>query len=193
MMQRRRGQQLEAALLDAAWAELCERGWAGFALDSVARRAGTSTPVIYRRWSGKAGLVEAAVVHAAEDRPVELPDTGSLRDDLITVMRESNGARVALIASSAALLGGYFEETGTNLAELRDRILDDRHSMAETLLARAVERGEVDAGVLTPRLTSLAFDLFRHEVLTTLRPVGEDTILEIVDDIVLPLLTRRGG
>jgi AcrR family transcriptional regulator len=48
-MHRRRGRHLEDALLDAAWAELTERGYAGFTLESVAKRAGTSTPVIYRR------------------------------------------------------------------------------------------------------------------------------------------------
>ena len=47
--QRRRGIALEEALLDAAWAELTERGYDGFTIDAVAARAGTSRAVLYRR------------------------------------------------------------------------------------------------------------------------------------------------
>ena len=188
-MPRRRGRLLEAALLDAAWAELRERGWAGFTVDAVARRAGTSTPVLYRRWPGKAALVEAAVAHVADARPVVTPDTGSLRGDLIAVLRAGNEARADLIAACAAQLGGYFEQSGTDPATLRRRLLDGGRTPTETIMERAVRRGEIAARVLTPRMVSLASDLLRHEVLTTLRPVPDSTILEIVDDVVLPLVT----
>jgi len=60
---RRRGKELEDALLHAAWAELQENGYAGFTLEAVAERAGTSRPVLYRRWAGKDELVGAAIVH----------------------------------------------------------------------------------------------------------------------------------
>jgi len=57
---RRYGAALEEALLDAAWDELGEIGYAGFTVDAVARRAGTSRPVLYRRWPSRARLVLAA-------------------------------------------------------------------------------------------------------------------------------------
>ncbi|MEU4150802.1 TetR/AcrR family transcriptional regulator [Streptomyces sp. NPDC026659] len=186
-MQRRRGPQLENALLDAAWAELAERGYAGFTVESVAQRAGTSTPVLYRRWANKHELVTAAVTHAATTRTTEAPDTGSLRGDLIAMMRRANETRVDLLAALTAVLGTYFEETGTSPAELRRRVLGNDRSTAETILQRAVDRGEVPAEKVTARITALPFDLFRHEVLTTLQPVPDDVIEEIVDDIVLPL------
>jgi AcrR family transcriptional regulator len=44
---------LEQALLDAAWAQLVEQGYATFTMDAVAARAGTSRAVLYRRWSDK--------------------------------------------------------------------------------------------------------------------------------------------
>ncbi|MFI5958917.1 TetR/AcrR family transcriptional regulator [Cryptosporangium sp. NPDC051539] len=188
-MQRRRGAALETALLEAAWAELTDRGYANFTLESVAQRAGTSTPVIYRRWTTKAQLIQAAIAHASAGRVVEIRDTGSLRGDLIALMRAANETRMDLLAGAVVLLGTYFEDTGTNLETLRAQVLDGRRSAAEVILQRAIDRGEVDATVLTPRLVSLPFDLFRHELLMTLRPVSEEAIVQIVDDIVLPLLT----
>ncbi|MEU4746994.1 helix-turn-helix domain-containing protein, partial [Actinosynnema sp. NPDC023658] len=57
---RRRGAQLEQAILDAAWDELCEVGYARLTIEGVAIRAGTSKSVIYRRWGSRAELALAA-------------------------------------------------------------------------------------------------------------------------------------
>lgn len=187
-MSRRRGRELDEALLDAAWAQLSEHGYASFTLDAVALRARTSTPVLYRRWPTRHALVEAAVAHAAARRPVEIPDTGTYRGDLLAMMRWANQARTDLLAGMAILLGAYFTETGLSPADLRAKVLGPRQSAAETLLNRAVQRGEVDPAVVSPRLASLPFDLFRHEILTTLQPVPDAVIEEILDRIVLPLL-----
>jgi len=59
----------------------------------------------------------------------------------------------------------------------------------EIIVRRAVERGEIDPARLTPRIAALPFDLVRQEVMMTLAPVPKDTIVEIVDDIFLPLVT----
>ncbi|MCS7482932.1 TetR/AcrR family transcriptional regulator [Umezawaea endophytica] len=190
-MHRRRGKDLEEALLGAAWAELKERGYAGFTLEAVAKRAGTSTPVIYRRWANKALMVEAAIAHENTERVTETPNTGTLRGDLVAMMRAANDSRIDLLVVTAVLLGGYFEDMGTNPEQLREQIVGDRRSAAEAIVQRAVDRGEVDAATLRPHLISLPFDLFRHEVLMTLKPVPEQVISRIVDDITLPLLTGR--
>src|SRR5579863_6163266 len=58
---RRRGEVLEAALLDAAWAELQAVGYAGLTMEAVADRAGTSRAVLYRRWRNRPELVIAAM------------------------------------------------------------------------------------------------------------------------------------
>lgn len=190
-MQRRRGKDLEDALLEAAWAELTERGYAAFTLEAVAKRAGTSTPVIYRRWANKVLMVQAAIAHASSRRVVDVPDTGTLRGDLIAIMRAANASRTDLLVATAILLDSYFADTGTNPEQLREQIMGGRSSAAETIIQRAVQRGEVDPALLEPRLVSLPFDLFRHEVLLTLRPVSTEAIERIVDGIAVPLLTRR--
>jgi len=54
---RRRGEQLESELLDAAWAELVHAGYANLTMESVAARARTGIAVLYRRWANKEQLV----------------------------------------------------------------------------------------------------------------------------------------
>ncbi|MDQ1293176.1 MAG: hypothetical protein QG608_1057 [Actinomycetota bacterium] len=192
-MRRRRGEALELALLDAAWAELSERGYADFTLDGVAERANTSTPVLYRRWADRAQLVKAAVAHASARSAFEPPDTGSLRGDLIATMTLANQTSADLMAAAAVQLGSYYREAGTSPAQLRAQELEGRRTRMETVLERAVARGEVEEAALTPRVVALPFDLFRHEVLTTLQAVPTEVIEEIVDDIFLPLVRRRAS
>jgi AcrR family transcriptional regulator len=188
---RRRGVELENALLDATWQEIVDRGYAAMTIESVAERAGTSRPVIYRRWPTKADLVRATLERTMTRDPMELPDTGSLRGDLIAVMRYANERRIGTTALLASYLGAYFQETGTSPAELRESVLGDRSSAIDVVIDRAVARGEVDPARVTRRVRSVAFDLFRHEALMTLKPVPDNVIDEILDEVFLPLVTDR--
>jgi AcrR family transcriptional regulator len=186
---RRRGAVLEDALLDATWQELCDVGYAAMTIDAVANRAKTSRPVIYRRWATKADLVLAAVDRALHREDIALPDTGSLRGDLIALMRLANERTAPSAVTLAYYLGPYFQETGTSPRDLREAILGHRATSAEAVVDRAAERGEIDADRLTPRLRTLAFDLYRHEALMTLAPVPDEVIEEILDEVFLPLVT----
>src|SRR5690606_30852301 len=111
----------------------------------------------------------------------------------IAIMRAANAARTDLLVATAIRLDEYFADTGSTPERLRELLLAGRPSAAETIVERAVRRGEVDASLLEPRLVSLPFDLFRHEILMTLRPVSEEAIERIVDGIVVPLLSRRAS
>ena len=91
--QRRRGEELEAALLQAAWDELAEVGFAKLTMESVAVRAKTGVAVLYRRWPNKDDLVIAAIGHYGKTRPVEIPDTGTLRGDMLGLLRGINDRR----------------------------------------------------------------------------------------------------
>lgn len=190
---RRRGQELEEALLAAAWEELVAVGYGGFTIEGVAARAGTSRPVLYRRWPGRADLAIAAIRHYGRTEPVDLPDTGSLREDLIQVLRNASAARTELAVLFSVQMGQFFAETGTSPAQLREDFLSGRPqpSGMRRILDRAVERGEIDPGRLTERIASLPSDLLRHEILMTLAPVSDGVIVEIVDSIFLPLVRPR--
>jgi hypothetical protein len=85
----------------------------------------------------------------------------------------------------------YFSETNMSLADLRARVLQGHHSLLDVVLARGIERGEIDRNKLTPRIASLPVDLLRHEILMTLKPVANAVIAKFVDDIFLPLVRPK--
>lgn len=183
---RRRGALLEAAILDAAWEELASAGYAGLTMDAVAARAGTSKPVLYRRWPGRAELVLAAMRHKAPVLSGEVPDTGSLRGDVLALLRRVS-ARLTGIGQGAVwgLLADYFGDP-EGFAVLQAQVLQVGEQVMTTILDRAARRGEVPA-TLPPRVVTLPVDLARHELLITRAPVPDAVLIEIVDQIFLPL------
>jgi len=83
---RPRNPKVDGALLDAALEVFLERGYQSASLSEIARRAGVGTPAIYRRWRTKAEVGVDVVRRQAEPAPV--PDTGSIRSDLVTFVRQ---------------------------------------------------------------------------------------------------------
>lgn len=187
---RRRGTILEAAILDAAWAEIIEHGYVGFAVDAVASRAGTSKAVLYRRWSSKPELAKAAIRHVLAADPIVIPDTGSLRGDVIALLRWVNDRRVGIAAHLVANVGELHRETGANLAAIRDSVTEGQSSAMTAIVTRAIDRGEIQEHHVTERIVRLPVDLLRLELLMTSAPVTDDDIIEIVDTVFLPLLER---
>ena len=189
--QRRRGPALEEALLDAAWAELAERGYDDLTIDAVAGRAGTSRAVLYRRWPNKQELVLAALAHEAAKDAVVVSDTGSLRGDVISLLRQANKIRVETVTLLLTRLGGFYRQTGSSLDDLRAFVQGGRDALMDEIIQRAIDRGEIQAEQVTERIAHLPVDLFRHELVMTLQPLSDETIEEIVDTIFLPLLDGR--
>jgi AcrR family transcriptional regulator len=192
-VERRRGKVLEDAVLDAAWSELLDGGYARFTMESVAARACTSRPVLYRRWPNRADLAIAAIRHTVLKHPVNIPNTGNVRDDLIAFLQQISKGRALFAAFFSLQMSEYFSETNTNLADVRKSLHQGDHSQLDVVLARGVERGEIDQSKLTPRIASLAVDLLLHEILMTLKPVPNAIIAEFVNDIFLPLVSPKSA
>jgi AcrR family transcriptional regulator len=190
--QRRRGQVLEEALLEAAWDELIDHGYDALTMDAVAARAGTSRAVLYRRWPGKQELVLAALIREVGKDVVESPDTGSLRGDVIALLSSANKLRVRLATQVFTQLGGFFRHAGTSLADLSEYVLGGRDTLMEQTIQRAIERGEIPHRPVSERIARLPLDLFRYELLVTLQPLSDTAIEEIVDTIFLPLVDAGG-
>lgn len=187
---RRRGDELNTAILNAAWQQLQDAGYGSFTIDAVADRAGTSRSVVYRRWEDRGALLEAALAFGlAQDRP-EVPDTGALREDMIELLRRSNVSRGRLAPLLSVLVASYFMESGRSFTDVRELFLRTvgARPATEEILDRAVLRGEADPARLTPRVRTVAFDLFRHELLMTMREIDDAALEEIVDEVFLPLV-----
>jgi AcrR family transcriptional regulator len=187
---RRRGAELESALLDAAWAELDQSGYSALTMEAVAARAGTSRPVIARRWPTRSELALAAVRHHFEAEPIELPDHGNLRDDLIDYLRQANARRSQLVGPLMLRFSGIVSDSEGGIAGLREQLIGGRPTMLDTILDRASARGELDRAALPPIVAQLPFTLLRHELLMRMAPADDGTIVAIVDDVFLPLIAR---
>ena len=122
---RRRGEELESALLDAAWEELAAVGFASLTMESVAARAKTGVAVLYRRWPNKNDLVMAAIVHYRRTRRVENPDTGTLRGDLLALLGDFSDGQSGFTAIMAATFAGLQADSGLTPAEVRARIIEE--------------------------------------------------------------------
>ena len=185
---RRRGTQLEVALLDAAWAELTEVGYSAFTMEGVATRAKTSRAVLYRRWSNRSSLAIAAIRRQTKLAVVDIPDTGTLRDDALALLRHASARFGEVAGVFSFLIADHFNETGMSAAVLRERALAGEPTAWQIVLDRAVARGEIDPDVLSPRIASLPLDLVRHDVIMNRSSVPDKTLVEIVDRIFLPLV-----
>jgi AcrR family transcriptional regulator len=186
--QRRRGEELEADLLDAAWQELVEVGFARLTMESVAARAKTGVAVLYRRWPNKDELVLTTLRHHSTTHPVESPDTGSLRGDMIALLESFSSSRVTFAAIMGAVFSGLLASSGLTPAEAREKILADRPTQSSEIFARAHERGEIDLDRIPPAILTMPIDLMRHDMLMTYQPIPPERILTIVDDLFLPLV-----
>jgi AcrR family transcriptional regulator len=188
---RRRGVALEEAILRAAVDELTESGYAGLTMDRVAARAGTNKNAIYRRWANRLTLGIAA--YRQLTTTVQPPDTGDLRDDALELLRQANrhwssplGAILRELLSAA---GGPSEV----LAQLQEQSGDAVAAPWLIILGRAVARGEASPEALHPRVATVAIVLLRNEFVVRGVPTAPDDVLvEIVDEVYLPLVRRRG-
>jgi AcrR family transcriptional regulator len=191
---RRHGQELEAALLAAGWDELTETGYARLTMESVAVRARTSEAVLYRRWANKDELVLAVIERHRDLNPVEMPDTGALRTDLLarlTAVGESLAGFFAIAAGAA--FSGLLAGAGLTPAQARDRVMGDQllpHRRA--IYQRAHERGEIDLERIPAAVLDLPFDLVRHDLLMDLEAPSPERIRSIVDELFVPLVRSYG-
>ncbi|WP_027482993.1 TetR/AcrR family transcriptional regulator [Deinococcus pimensis] len=183
---RRRGPALEEAILRAAADELLTTGYAGFTMDRVARRAGTNKNVLYRRWPHRAALALAAYGHLAAER-YTLPDTGNLREDVLTVLRDANRHWASPLGE--VLRGLLTTKDPEVLQLLRGRGTEGGADLLLPVLERAVARGEARPQALKPRVAGVPLALLRHEyLLRGSTEVPEAVLVEIVDDVFLPLV-----
>ena len=185
--ERRRGSNLERAILEAAWEELRDKGLPATTMEGIAMRAQTSRPVLYRRWRNLVELAIAAMRHYLAANPHHIGDLGSIRDEMIlfleTAVDRGQGLAALLVQMEQHAGGARY-----TIAELRLAVMGRESDPLDDILERAISRGEIDPRKLTTRVRNLALDLVRHDMLMTFQRTSQEMITEIVDEIFLPLV-----
>ncbi|MBT2423846.1 TetR/AcrR family transcriptional regulator [Streptomyces sp. ISL-22] len=189
---RRRGAALEEAILRAAVDELTESGYAGLTMDKVATRAGTNKNAVYRRWPNRLTLGIAAYRQLAT--AVQPPDTGTLRGDVLEWLRQANRYWSSPLGAILRELLSAASGAPELLAQLQEQSGDTAVGPWLTILGRAVARGEASPEALHPRVATVAMVLLRNEfVLRGVPTAPDDVLVEIVDEVYLPLVRGRGA
>lgn len=143
---RPRNRGIDDAVLRATVELLAECSYTDLSVDAIAARAGTSKPAIYRRWRGKAHLVHEAVFPRTAS--TELPDTGSLEDDVREMLRRTQTV-LSTPAALAALPGlvGEMASDPTLHSALLERFGDVLVGALTAYVDAAVQRGEIRADI----------------------------------------------
>ena len=185
---RKRDHTRDPQILEAAIDVLAEMGFDGMTIDMVAARAKAGKATIYRRWPSKADLVLDAVAYmkAGELDLEHLPDTGTLRGDLVAMIRPrtiEEGER------NLRILGGLFGMIATSpelAAAAHAAIIDPRAAANRFFLRRAIERGEIspDCDVDTLSILTPAMATFR--ALVQKQPIDRAFLVSLIDGVLLP-------
>jgi AcrR family transcriptional regulator len=138
-----RSARVRAAVLKGALEELAAVGYASFSLEGVARRAGVHKTTLYRRWGNRDNLLLEAMLERGREQ-VPIPDTGSLRTDLLELGREIVASIVdAPEVQATARAVASIADRGSPLADASRRFWRTRFQLAGEMVERAISRGEV--------------------------------------------------
>ncbi|WP_165964771.1 TetR/AcrR family transcriptional regulator [Periweissella cryptocerci] len=192
--QRKRGEELKAAIFSAAITILNNEGFAAVNFKRVAEEAGTNRPSLYRRWDTPFDLVFDAVraksvAHHGTLLTSNRIDTGVLRDDLIAVFdhfrvssqnmgREFMRAMIIELGQNNEKLQTAFDSTSEGNLEIINNVLDQ---------ARA--RGE-HINEVSDETKLMPFEVLRYQLIITQKDLTDGFITHLVDEVMLPALTK---
>ncbi|GFG70672.1 MULTISPECIES: TetR/AcrR family transcriptional regulator [Mycolicibacter] len=178
----------EVELLEVTLQLLQENGYDRLTVDAVAAKARASKATAYRRWPSKAELVLAAFTEGIRQVAVP-PDTGSLRGDLLRL-----GELVCeQTTQHAGTIRAVLVEVSRNPAlneVMQHQFVDKRKALMLHILRQAVDRGEIDAAAVNDDLWDVLPGYLIFRSLVSGRATTPRTVANLVDEVVIPSLTR---
>jgi AcrR family transcriptional regulator len=189
---RRRGKELEHALYEATLAELAAVGYSGLTMEGIAARARTGKAALYRRWSSKHALVQAALHYALPPLPEPRTDR-SARENLLSVFT----SHCDVVAGKTAFPGLAIMFQLIHDPELRDIFADavvaPRLLIIESILQAGAGNGEIDPATLTPFTARIGPALINQQLLLTGAPPNKRQLRHIVDTVVASSAPAHAG
>lgn len=181
-MGRNRNEDTRRAILDAAVAELAERGYAALTVEGIAARAGAGKQTIYRWWPSKADVVLDAMLDLAAARIVD-PDEGSLAADLTAFL----GATFRRRGDQQRALAGLMAQSVLDpvfATSFRERFVFARRAALRAVLDRARARGELAPDVASDLLIDVVFGVLWYRLLVGHAPLDEQEGATLADLVV---------
>jgi AcrR family transcriptional regulator len=179
---RPRSEAARKAILAAAAELLLTRGLSVVSMDAVAERAGVSKATIYRWWPTKETLALDALYTEWADAGPQAVDTGSLRGDLLSLLRP--WARLASGRPYGRVIAALLTKAQTDpafSAEYRRRVVEPRRDEARAIFGRAIVRGEIPTDTKTEVAIDLLYGPLYHRLLHGHAPLDDQFVDDVID------------
>lgn len=187
---RKRDPALDTAILEAAIEVVAEVGYERMTMDMVALQARAGKAAAYRRWKSKADLIIDAVAHLKRTQVDldALPDTGTLRGDLLGLFKPSTAhegeRKMRVMAGLASVLSQHPE-----LAEAGNSAIVEPWADANLrLMERAVARGEARADADIVAAAQVMPSMAAYRALIQRKPFELRFLTGVIDGVLLPAL-----
>jgi len=181
----------EAELLAVTLRLLQEHGYDGLTVDAVVSEARASKATVYRRWPSKAELVLAAFIEGIRQVAVP-PETGTLRGDLLRLGELVCKDGHQLASTIRAVLVEVSRNPALNEV-MQHQFIDQRKALIRHVLQQAVDRGEIAEAAITDELWDLLPGYLIFRSILPSRPPTRHTVQVLVDEVIIPGLTRSRG
>ena len=181
----------EEQILDAALDLLCRVGYDRMTMDGIAAQAKAGKATLYRRWTTKSSLVVDALLRSKEALQVPQPDTGSLRGDLIAMACSHGGLADDRSTQVMAGIITALHHDAEFAEEFRTRVIAPKLVTARTIFERARDRGEITADLDLDLISPALGAIIMHRSFVLGLPADEKTVIQAVDELILPAATRR--
>jgi AcrR family transcriptional regulator len=187
---RRRGDELTAAIFQAVRGELDENGYAAITMETIAKRAGTGKAALYRRWPSRTELI-IDTVQATMPGMAGLPDTGSLRGDILALLDAfASELRGALGDALRGLRAEAILDPSLS-RQISDYTGDFASSRLRQLVGRAAARGELGRSDVGRLRLEAGPAIIRDHFL--FRDLHELSMTDLVDEVIMPLVAGADG
>ncbi len=120
-----------------------------------------------------------------------LPDTGTLKDDLLALMKPYSSEYSERKLRVLAKLGSYFSEHGQIAEEAISSIFGPWTELNRTLMLRAIKRGELPAHAEIEMACEVIISMTSHRSLTQKKAFTKADYAALLDHILLPALKSQ--
>jgi AcrR family transcriptional regulator len=185
--------RITSAITEAVLDELATQGYGRLSMEAVAKRAGVGKSALYRRWPSKQDMV-VAVLSEASVPLAEVPDSGSLRTDLLATLRAVRDWITH--RRFATILPDLTAEAARNpaLAEaIQATVGEPRRALGAAVLRRAMDRGELPTDLDLELALDLTAALLYWRLTVRQAPAGPRYLEQLADHILRAVNARPGS
>lgn len=186
---RPRSQRANEAILRAAMELLADRGYDGLTMEGIAERAGVAKTTVYRRWSTRDEVLEAASESFVTE--IGVPDTGSIRGDLLALLRSARDVYSGLPGRVMPGLVAAMAQNPGLAHKVRSGFLSDRRAALRGVLERGIARGELRRDIDLGVTLDLLGGPLMYRLLVTGQAIDSAMMNEVVDTLLAGIAARQ--